>query len=316
MQRVNLFDENFFLLPRLKNTLKKIAGYSVRGPQKVYVNLAKGLLELGMEVNLNKVSKSNTPCGVLSGKEVVGKLASLNINNIVVGPNLTAVDMFAVYKLYGKNIKAILAPSLEVKFVYENLGIPAQKIAIWPVGIDTKDFSDASQNTKIYDALVYFKRRKKHELNQVLELLRLEKQSYKILLYGNYSELEFKQALKNCRYSVVLDGTESQGIALQEIMSSNLPMFVFDQIYLGETSDIALRENLRVTSVPYWNDICGIRVPTDMYGRSKNLYFEILKTRPMFKEFLTKLSAFNPRKYVLDNLELTAKAKEFLDFLK
>lgn len=313
MLRVNLFDENLFLLPRLKNTIKKIVGYSVRGPEKVFVNLAKGLAELKVEVILNKIS-NNILCGVLSGKEVVGKLAALSISNIVVGPNLSAVDMLAVYEQYEKNTKIILAPSSEVKFVYKSLGIPEQKIAIWPVGIDTKDFSDVSQHAKTYDALVYFKRRKMSELNNVLELLRLEKQSYKILLYGNYSEQEFKQALKNCRYAVILDGTESQGIALQEIMSSNLPMFVFDQIYLGEGGNEELKENLRVTTVPYWHDICGIKVPTDMYARSKNLYFEILNTRPMFKEFLTKLSVFNPRKYVLENLELTAKAKEFLDF--
>lgn len=310
MRKVNLFTENFFLRGRLRNFVKKIFNRQSLGPLKMQTNLVKGLNKLSIEVAIDKlpILPAQALC-VLRGERVVENLVRRGYGNITLGPNLTAKSMAKIYDSHKHSIRIILAPSPEVKVVYMHFGIPEEKIAVWPVGIDTEDFPDVATVPKIYDAMLYFKRRTRAELNQAVKLLESKKQKYKVLEYGNYTEIDFKNALQNCRYAVVLDGTESQGIALEEIMSSNLPMFVFDQV---GSSDPWERENLRVTSVPYWSNICGTRIATDMFGLSKQPFFSISETSESFSEFLHKLSEFNPRKYILENLELVAQAKNFL----
>jgi hypothetical protein len=316
MSAVNLCDENFFFPARVKNSLKTILGLSFRGPEKVRKNLTLGLKNLGLEVILNKAPIDlSRVCSVLSGKQTVKKLLESGVKKLVLGPNLTAQDMAEIFQKYEKNLKTILAPSKEVRFVYSRLGIPEEIITVWPVGIDTREFADTTAMSKTTNALVYFKRRNKTELSEVLEILKKTNQSYKIISYGSYTESEFKTALKNCQYAVILDGTESQGIAVQEIMSCNLPLFVFDQIYLGEIADTALKENLQVTSVPYWSESCGVKVSTDMFGKSKNPYLKISETLPVFQDFLKQLGDYKPRKYILDNLDLNQRTKQFLSLI-
>lgn len=315
MRQINLFTENFILSGYLRNLVKKFLGRSSLGPQKVQINLIAGLKMRNVKVEVNKLPDAHAELCVLSGPKVVESLVRRGYNQIVIGPNISAKAMAEIYIRHHKSIKTILAPSQEVKEVYTHFGIPADRVTIWAVGIDIYKFPEVSSADKNYDALVYFKRRTRVELGQVKELLESEKQSYTILEYGSYTEADFKNSLRSCRYAVVLDGTESQGIALQEIMASNLPMFVFDQIYLGDDPDLWLRENLRGTSVPYWDDICGVRIATDLYGKSSLPYFSIPEARGALRQFIQQLPKFNPRQFVLENLELAVQADKFVQIM-
>jgi len=285
-----------------------------RGPLAVESNLLKGLKKIGARYNLNPKKAELFPkVAVLRSVKRAISLAEQRNLELVVGPNISVSE---VVQLHGASarIKFFLVPGQAVKFTFIHYGIPEAKIKIWPVGIDTEDFKDVSQTPKIYDALVYFKRRTSKELKQVVALLKQAGQSYLVLKYGHYSRAGFKKVLAKCRYAVILDGNESQGIAIQEIMSSNLPMFVFDQIYLGESTDSSLRENLQVSSVPYWSEVCGVKVATDTFGKANHPYFQIPDTRVQFQDFLQNLGSFSPRSYILENLELEDQAKKFLEF--
>ena len=288
------------------------------GPLILEKNLLKGLKKIGAEFNIDPENSGlfSNICILRSLKTLqrIKNFPKKNLN-LIVGPNLKAQDM-AKFESLGVFPKFFLAPSLEVKKAYEYYGVPKEKIIVWPVGIDTECFKDTSEDLKFFDALVYFKRRRKPELEEVLCLLKNYNQTFRLLEYGKYSPKELHLACSQCKYSVVLDGTESQGIAIESIMSSNLPMFVLDQIYLGEFEDLKIQESLQVTSVPYWGEMCGIKVLTDSFGKSPFGHIEIAKANLQFEVFLKSLKSFQPRKYILKNLTLEKQAQEFLNIFK
>lgn len=287
------------------------------GPEVLESNLLKGLLLTSNKYKLNPSLKDLDPfvC-VLRDMRALKRIYGYKdrITRLVAGPNFTAAEFLEIHQKF-PDIRSFLAPSPEVKAAFKLHGIPEEKIIIWPVGIDTIKFDDTAKNNKTVDALIYFKRRTEEELVQAKALLSRLGKSFIVLPYGHYSEAEFLRALSVCRFAVILDGTESQGIALQEIMSANLPLFVFDQIYVGESPNEYFRENLKVTSVPYWAEMCGIKVPTDMYGMSKNHYLTIPESASDFERFLAGLINFKPREFILQNLSLEKQAKEFVNLM-
>ena len=63
-----------------------------------------------------------------------------------------------------------------------------------------------------------------------------------------------KYALKS-KFGLILGSTESQGIAINELMATNLPLFVIDK-------NINNYENIKLygTTVPYWSSECGEKI--------------------------------------------------------
>ena len=171
-------------------------------------------------------------------------------------------------------------PSKYVRAICGVLGAPDSLIKVWPVGVHADPFPDTRGCEKAIDALVYFRNRREAELQCLQAMLAELGQTARILRYGFYKEADMLRLARRCRYAVVLDYTESQGIAIQELMSCNLPLFVFDQVYQGDSDVIDFRESFRVTSVPYWSDVCGVRVPTDRDGRSPFEHYPIRATDP------------------------------------
>lgn len=312
METINLYTENFFLNGRLKNAIKFFLNRGGSGPQILEANLIAGLKACGLGVELNApIAGAGEKISVLREKKTFKYLAGGAKRKLLVGPNFTAADMAEIYSEHSNAVSYFLAPSNAVGATYEYYGVPKDRIKIWPVGIDTQYFPDVSNSVKSQDAVLYFKRRSPGELRQVIKLLENEGQTYTVLKYGHYTKEDFKQVLQASRYAVILDGTESQGIALQEIMSSNLPLFVFDQIYAGEAPNQYLREFLSPTTVPYWSESCGIKVPTDMFGQSKKYYISIPDSAGAFREFLNRQKNFSPRTFIVENLSLKKQAREF-----
>jgi len=93
-----------------------------------------------------------------------------------------------------------------------------------------------------------------------------------------------------------LNGTESQGIAYMEILSSGIPCYVFNRNIFSYKSYSCL-----ASSVPYFSEECGII--------SDDLDFN------KFDDFLNKIDLFNPRKYILENHTLEISARNYIRLL-
>ena len=95
---------------------------------------------------------------------------------------------------------------------------------------------------------------------------------------------------------------ESQGFALEEALSCNVPLLVWNvksmnQEYASNYNDIS------ATTIPYWDDRCG----EYFYQKDE---FEIT-----FLKFIQKLDNYKPREYIVENLSIAKCANNFLNLL-
>ena len=260
------------------------------GPRKVAYNTIKGLQKLGVEYSINKeVFENNAMFHFDSGKYESLK----NKNRTIIGPN---VWPFNSPLTKDKRYHKMVTPSKWVTDLLVNkLNLSRERILEWPAGIDT-DVFNVEKNIK-FDCLIYFKRRQPGDLNHIQQILHNNKQSFVALNCGSYTEHQFLDLLSKCRYSVLVNNTESQGIAVQEIMSTNTPMFVWDvHTWLDFPPFI-----VPATSVPYWSDECGIKT-----CNAKEI-------PDLFNKFISSLDSYHPRKYIVDNLSIDKQSKELLD---
>jgi hypothetical protein len=138
----------------------------------------------------------------------------------------------------------------------------------FPFAVDLQKFKPASV-PKSLDCIIYFKRRNPSELELVQAACSQRGLNFKIFKYGFYVEDDYLHSLQSAKFMIVLDAHESQGFALGEAMSCNVPLLVCDAITMHQETDDGVKftyDNLkhlplRATSVPYWDDtLCGIKI--------------------------------------------------------
>jgi hypothetical protein len=271
--------------------------YNQNGPGKVINNLKKGLDLLGIEYRENPNEVSSESKGIALQWD--NNILKYNPENIIIGPNICTLPIDNDFVMSQK-YKKIITPSEWVKKLYSKW-IDETKICIWPVGIDTDIFSSLSQREKEIDCLIYYKRRDLNDLKLAKKILREKGQSYKIIEYGHYSESEFIDLLSKSKYVFLIDNCESQGIAVQEILSTNTPIFVWDVTHWNDRGEDF---KVEATSIPFWSDDCGIKVCNS----------EIIEES--LNKFLKKFDFFQPRDYILENLNLKSQAKKIIEFFE
>ena len=121
-----------------------------------------------------------------------------------------------------------------------------------------------------------------------------------VLRYGHHHHSEFKSGLKHSKAMIFICEHETQGLAYQEALATNLPVLAWDE---GEMVDPSLKpyvtESLRISSVPYFSPKCGMT-------------FKIAKFEQTCNEFWEKLPDFRPRSYVVNHLSLELSARKYL----
>jgi hypothetical protein len=260
----------------------------VRGPQKVFVNLIKGLDLIKINYTINRASEFN---GCLNNHRYFWPNLP---DNTLMGPNLV-VNPPDDAELFSK-FKNILVPSNMVMDNYKKFDeAKSTNFFVHATGIDT-DFWDVNKNID-RDCLIYFKNRTEQELEDLKRMLDEKNITYYILKYGSYYEEQLKEILTKVRFTILLTNTESQGIGYMEILSTNTPCFVFNKIYDDGV--------LRGESVQYFNNECGIiyngPVSSDMFVK--------------FDEFLDSIDKFEPRNYIINDFTLIKSAKKYVNFL-
>lgn len=264
-----------------------------RGPGKVASNLLKGLEKGGVSHAVNQEGKYNL---ILQSCPRLYQ----NLNNCIIGPNICTLPFDSPVVMAAQNYATFIVPSL---WVYNlcTTWLPPEKMKIWPVGIDTDAFPDVSEEKKHFDCLIYYKNRSIKDLNFTKKTLTDNNQSFKVITYGEYSEDLFRNLLREARYSLILDNTESQGIAIQEIMSSNLPLLVWDMTYWDHRG---AEYTVPATSIPYWSEECG-----EIITHKAELNNGLLRLLHNFK-------SKEPRKYIKENLNLKDQALKIRNLFK
>ena len=262
------------------------------GPGKVLKNLMLGLNELNIPYTFNEPPVKDSYKISLTHTSIMD---SSFVEELLVGPNVCVIPP-ENGKIMEMKYKKCIVPSEWVYHLYRKW-LPEDKLSIWPVGIDTNLFQDTSSHMKTNDCLIYLKRRGSFDLETIKNFLDSKHQTYKLISYGSYDEGEFIKLLSESRYCIMIDSSESQGVAAGEIMSSNLPMLVWD---IKEWVDYGDQLRCPSSSVPYWDNTCGEK------------FYTIGSLNETFTKFIENLHSYQPRNFVLNNLNVSKQVTELI----
>ena len=104
---------------------------------------------------------------------------------------------------------------------------------------------------------------------------------------------------KRADFGIVLNKTESQGIATLELLSVGLPLIVIDDKYLQFGNN-----KIESTSIPYWSDLCGLNLES-----VNNLTTEL-------DGFLNNLDTYRPQDYINNELTFEVMTKKLINQFK
>ena len=271
---------------------------TMNGPHKVVDNLIKSLDQEKIDYAINE-EKYEHNFLVQYDATAHKKHSEIEQDTTIIGPQVWLFDGYGQFLIENQNYyKKIIAPSEWVKNKFiTKFNLPEDKLAVWPVGIE--EFNNIREPN--YDCLIYFKRRDQSELDAVKKFLVNNGLSYRMVEYGTYGEDGFKQLVNSAKFCFLINGTESQGIAVQEIMSMGVPIIAWD---IKEWLDQGEAYRVPATSIPYWDERCG------------EVFFNIDDLEVTFSKFYATLDQYDPKAFIKDNLSFECSVKTLLDILR
>jgi len=276
---------------------------NIGGPLKVINNTLLGFELIGQKFTVNQPLKRNQFNWIHDSIKYFIKAAILN-KPLLVGPNLFVLPEEIPIRSDYSNI-IYLHPSQWAKDIWEKRGFNNCRIEVWPAGIDTNSFKMIKRSPS-KDVLFYFKNRNPQLKLEVLSLL--EKFGLNVILieYGNYNEIEFKEALRKSYFGIWVGTTESQGIGLLEALASNLPLIVLESNNILDNTSIRLGDypsdlsNHIASSAPYFDRRCGYVINS------------IDELEIKINDIISNYEIFDPSSYVSDNLSLALSASKLV----
>lgn len=295
------------ILRRLIRGKPRLGGHDL-----VFFNLKAGLNRLGIRYRVNDyryIRRNPTELACVVGKQhVVEKIPSAA--KVLFG----AAQFSHPHEQPGffdahQNIWKVLVPSEWVRRMWEPFF--GERVQAWPTGIDTEKWKPRT-SPKELDFVIYDKIYRDREnlqrslISPVMSELSRRGMSFETLRYGSYAETDYDQLLSRTRAMIFLCEHETQGLAYQQALASGVPIFAYDRGGLWTDPNFypRLARFEPVTSVPYWDDRCGMKF---------NCSEVFVSTLP---KFIERMPEFHPREYILDNLTLEKCAAKYVEFVR
>ena len=231
-------------------------------------------------INLQNI---NLKIFIISGPHVDFKQALDFFNNYKSGPLI----IYNALSPWQKNLFETYAPNPLVKYI------------TLPFCVDVDKFKPLENIKKNNTFFIYYKNRDVNILNFIENIAKqLAGFAHIIFIYGKYNEQTYLEHLRKSMFGIWIGCHESQGFALQEALSCNCPLFVYDVKTLkdeimqnGHIPWNYLNGVYPATSASYFDNRCGMII-----NNLEN--FEI-----NLKDFITKVNNgdYKPREYILEN---------------
>ena len=303
---------------RLQSRLHLTARTAYRGLRRkqlytgfytAFRNLRQGLEQLGCDVHVNDFAHARRNPGQVIGiagfPEVYDRVRLPN--PAVFGPGYVPRPAELEAMTAHLNIRIFTQPSEWYCQIWR--GQLGDRVQPMFVPIIVEDWPDLSAERKTHDVVIYDKIRWHRDemvprlLHRVQDHLRLRGLSSVVLRYGDHQVADFKAALRAARSMVFLCEHETQGLAYQEAMASGIPVFAWNEGILVDSVESRLApKGLFAPSVPYFDDRCGMT-------------FTEATLEPSFDRFWASLPEFDPRSYVIEELNAKRSARAYLDLL-
>lgn len=272
-----------------------------------FESLRDSLKKLGCDVRVNDfaaaVARPHYPIGIAGHPSVLERVQLSNPT--IFGPGDPGYPDEAGVVAQRPSMRRIIQPSQWYADFYRPYC--GDKMMVWPAGIDVAKIPDTSGLPKDIDVLIYDKIRWDHDevYQAVIEPLKQKLMSkglsYEIIRYGYYLPPDLDSALKRAKSMAFICEHETQGLACEEAMAANVPVFAWDEGRLADPRQKPfVKAHLDVSSVPYFDDRCGVRFTTS------NLVEK-------FDTFWSLRESFRPRTYIEENLSMEACGLAYLE---
>lgn len=198
-----------------------------------------------------------------------------------------------------------IQPSIWSKEVWEpilkQIHLPV-KVFSFPVNMEKfKPDKKIEERDRIF---IYFKRRDPDELMKLIQFCKYKNILPILIDYvRKYKEEDYLDCLKNAKFGIILDAHESQGFAIEEALSCDVPLLVWNAKTMNQEYGSAYG-TISCTSVPYWDERCG------------EIFYDVNELEITFNKFVSKLQVYEPRKYIEENLSVEKCAKKLETLIK
>jgi len=240
----------------------------------------------GREDDINYYEIIYSPAKILD----IGKYSN---KFFIFGPHVSVFPDTNLYKLKDYPNCVYIQPSEWALKVWQDRDASRfVKLRILPFCVDYRKFFNNRLNEEKRKVLVYTKRRKPSELDYVLNFLNYKREDVILFDYvKGYKEEDYLNELKKCKYGVIVDAHESQGFAIQEALSCDVPLIVWNSKFMNQEYGSKYGK-VNCTTIPYWSDDCG-----EYFDN----YLDLEKTYNIFiKNF--KENKYRPREFILKTL--------------
>lgn len=198
-----------------------------------------------------------------------------------------------------------IQPSIWVCELWKNYGaeniIP---IKDFPFSVEVEKFCPSQiQNSQKNEVFIYFKSRNPTELEYVKQFLNYKNVTYKIFDYiKKYNEEDYLKCLHNAKYGIIIGRHESQGFAIEEALSCNVPLLIWEVKYMSQEYGYNYPD-IPATIIPYWDDRCG------------EYFYNKEELETTYNKFITKLETYSPREYIIENLSPQKCGQRFIELI-
>ncbi len=299
---------------RVKRALRRIVhstrrGQRVSGLGVAFDRLVVALKRAGCDVVINDgaLARRNPdyPVGLAGYPGVIDYWDLPNPQMIGHGPyDHPSVDPRL---MDGPHRRFYLAASSWVADMFEP-GYPG-KNRVWFAGIDLQEWPDYSDHDKTIDFVIYDKIRwNEPEVRATIRTpveaaLRARGLRYEVLVYREHDQATYRSMLAKSRGLIFLCEHENQGLAYQEAMATNAPVFAWDPGSWHDPNRFGYGvDHVPASSVPYFAD----GVTGERFRNSSDLC-------RVLDDFVAKWNQYTPRAWVEQHLSLGASASRYLE---
>ncbi|HEY2871709.1 MAG TPA: glycosyltransferase family 1 protein [Reyranella sp.] len=298
---------------------RRVVRFLVRGParahgaRRVFLNLTAGLDRIGVPYRVNdfghvKNNQEDLVC-LLGQPHLLHRFE--HHTPMMFGTALYNHPVDDEHLPRRHMLRQVLVPSDWVKVMFSKSW--PDIVSVWPVGIDTDRWAPSTADSKkTIDVVVYEKlfRERDRFLAELVEPmmadLRRRGLSVHYLRYGSYRERELMTLSQTARSMIYLSPHETQGIALEQMLSANVPVVAWDPGGDWQSLEYLLRgvRYRPVTTVPYWDERCGEKFTSAAdFGDAFSRFWRGVETE-----------SYAPRQMILDKgLTLEAAAQAYTE---
>jgi hypothetical protein len=178
------------------------------------------------------------------------------------------------------------------------------QIKLVPFGVDTETFNEIIPIQKRNRVFIYFKGRNPQELEYIENVLKSNNIEYRVFSYRHrYDENEYIEYLQNAKYGIWLDAHESQGFALEEALSCNVPLLVWSVTSMNQEHG-QYYADITATTISHWDERCG------------EVFYNISEFSEKINLFLSKLNTYKPREFVVENLSINVCEHQLIKLIE